>query len=47
MEHGRRADAGVRSGDWVHLVHVNELRLGSSNTTRNPEGKLSHDNRKS
>jgi len=28
-------------------VNVNELRLGFSNTTRNPEGILSHNNRKS
>ena len=28
-------------------VNVNELRLGFSNTTRNPEGILSHSNRKS
>jgi hypothetical protein len=28
-------------------VNVNELRLGFSNTTRNPEGTLSHNNRKS
>jgi hypothetical protein len=28
-------------------VIVNELRLGFSNTTRNPEGRLSHTNRKS
>jgi hypothetical protein len=28
-------------------VSVNELRLGFSNTTRNPEGILSHNNRKS
>jgi hypothetical protein len=28
-------------------VNVNELRVGFSNTTRNPEGILSHDNRKS
>jgi hypothetical protein len=28
-------------------VDVNELRLGFSNTTRNPEGILSHNNRKS
>jgi hypothetical protein len=27
-------------------VNVNELRLGFSNTTRNPEGILSHNNRK-
>jgi hypothetical protein len=29
---------------YTHLVnvHVNELRLGFSNTTRNPEGILSH-----
>jgi hypothetical protein len=31
---------------WVN-VNVNELRLGFSNTTRNPEGILSHNNRKS
>jgi hypothetical protein len=29
------------------LEQVNELRLGFSNTTRNPEGILSHNNRKS
>jgi hypothetical protein len=28
-------------------VNVNELRLGFSNTTRHPEGILSHNNRKS
>jgi hypothetical protein len=28
-------------------VNVSELRLGFSNTTRNPEGILSHNNRKS
>jgi hypothetical protein len=28
-------------------ANVNELRLGFSNTTRNPEGILSHINRKS
>ncbi len=28
-------------------VNVNELRLGFSNTNRNPEGILSHNNRKS
>jgi hypothetical protein len=28
-------------------VIVNELRLGFSNTSRNPEGILSHNNRKS
>ncbi len=28
-------------------VNVNELRLGLSNTTRNPEGVLNHSNRKS
>jgi hypothetical protein len=28
-------------------VNVNELRLGFSITTRNPEGILSHNNRKS
>jgi hypothetical protein len=28
-------------------VNVNELRLGFSNTTGNPEGILSHNNRKS
>jgi hypothetical protein len=28
-------------------VNVNELRLGFSNTARNPEGILSHNNRKS
>jgi hypothetical protein len=28
-------------------VYVNELRLGFSNTTRSPEGVLSHNNRKS
>jgi hypothetical protein len=28
-------------------VNVKELRLGFSNTTRNPEGILSHNNRKS
>jgi hypothetical protein len=28
-------------------VHVHELRFGFSNTTRNPEGILSHNNRKS
>jgi hypothetical protein len=28
-------------------VNVNELRLAFSNTTRNPEGILSHNNRKS
>ncbi len=33
------------SGCEVH-VNVNELRLGFSNTTRNPEGILSHNNRK-
>jgi hypothetical protein len=27
-------------------VNVNELRMGFSNTTRNPEGILSHNNRK-
>jgi hypothetical protein len=27
--------------------NVNELQLGFSNTTRNPEGILSHNNRKS
>jgi hypothetical protein len=31
---------------WVN-VNVNELRLGFSNTTRSPEGLLSHNNRKS
>ncbi len=34
-------------GGYPHVnVHVNELRLGFSNTTRNPEGILSHNNRK-
>jgi hypothetical protein len=36
----RKADARVN-------VNVNELRLGFSNTTRSPEGILSHNNRKS
>jgi hypothetical protein len=35
----------VRGYVNVH-VNVNELRLGFSNTTRNPEGILSHNNRK-
>jgi hypothetical protein len=35
------------SGPGVVNVNVNELRLGFSNTTRNPEGILSHNNRKS
>jgi len=37
---------GVVLLDEVH-VNANELRLGFSNTTRNPEGILSHNNRKS
>ncbi len=42
--HATRGVCGVR----VHAhVNVNELGLGFSNTTRNPEGILSHNNRKS
>jgi hypothetical protein len=42
----------ARSPAWprrrAHVnVNVNELRLGLSNTTRNPEGMRSHNNRKS
>jgi hypothetical protein len=42
----RMRPAHVRVHVHVH-VHVKELRLGFSNTTRNPEGILSHSNRKS
>ncbi len=38
---------GVCVGFMGLYVNVNELRLGFSNTTRNPEGILSHNNRKS
>jgi hypothetical protein len=34
-------------GERTVNVNVNELRLGFSNTTRNPEGILSHNNRQS
>jgi hypothetical protein len=44
-----RAGADKVRVEWgVNVnVNVNELRLGFSNTTRNPEGILSHNNRKS
>ncbi len=41
----------MRNLSWVDAnkvnVNVNELRLGFSNTARNPEGILSHNNRES
>jgi hypothetical protein len=40
---------GWRQPRWIGCVNGNELRVGFSNTTRNPEGilLLSHSNRKS
>jgi hypothetical protein len=50
--HIRREGGSEGESSWVASpvypvnVNVNELRLGLSNTTRNPEGILSHNNRK-
>ncbi len=41
-----RVFGALASHTHVH-VNVNERRLGFSNTTRNPEGILRHNNRKS
>ncbi len=43
----RRGGGGVRGSPGGVNVNVDELRLGFSNTTRNPEGILSLNNRKS
>ncbi len=37
---------GGREREGEEDANVHELRLGFSNTTRNPEGTLSHNNRK-
>ena len=42
-QHDHLGEVGVTTVN----VNVNELRSGFSNTTRNPEGILSHNNRKS
>jgi hypothetical protein len=42
-EAGAHTLEGAATSDRVQVnVHVNELRLGFSNTTRNPEGVLCH-----
>jgi hypothetical protein len=44
--HGDGTYERVTQGQVNVNVNVNELRLGFSKTTRNPEGILSHINRK-
>jgi hypothetical protein len=46
MSHRQQVCTRVRGVGAVN-VNVNELRLGFSSTTRNPEGIISHNNRKS
>jgi hypothetical protein len=43
---GQMQHDGEHTGGMMVNVNVNELRLGFSNTTRNPKGILSHNNRK-